>query len=136
MIRLHKKCFAVSMGMHLMLVAVLVRGTAFFLDRPKPKRPQPLNFVSSQVVENALNPTPPPVTPPTVTPPPVRPPAVRMCILPPVIKRGGRGLIRDLLSLAQYPAGPLKCLKLAVGSRPNMDLAVETKEWRNEINGR
>ena len=76
MSRLHKKCFAVSMGMHLLLVAILVLGTAFFLDRPKPKRPQPLNFVSSQVVENALNPTPPPVTPPAVTPPPVRPPAV------------------------------------------------------------
>ena len=72
MSRLHKKCFTVSMGMHLLLLAVLVLGTAFLSIRPKQQRPQPLNFVSSQVVENALNPTPTQV----VTPPQVRPPAV------------------------------------------------------------
>jgi TonB family protein len=85
--RLQKKCVIATAGIHLLLLLVLVFGSAFFNPQPKPDDTQLLDVIPANLVDAALNsgvrnatppaPTqivvpPPQPTPPTpvVTPPP------------------------------------------------------------------
>ena len=88
MSQLQKKCFVLSAGAHLLLLAVLFLGTAFFNARHKEQSAVPLDLLNAKIVEDALarggspgpestasvaapTPTPPAPTPPVevVTPP-------------------------------------------------------------------
>ena len=96
--RLQKKCVIATAGIHLLLLLVLVFGSAFFSPRPKPDETQLLDVISSTTVDVALNsgvrnPTPPAPAPPTPAPvivPPPQPipptPAVQPVPPPPVPK--------------------------------------------------
>jgi TonB family protein len=78
--RLQKKCVIATAGIHLLLLLVLVFGSAFFSPRPKPDDTQLLNVISSTTVDAALNsgvrnPAPPAPAPVIVPPPQPVPPA-------------------------------------------------------------
>jgi len=86
--RLQKKCFIVSLGIHLLLVVILLVGPAFLLDNSKSATP-PLTFIAAATVDAAVSgggdntvksppaelsapPAPPaPVVAPAPVPPPV-----------------------------------------------------------------
>src|SRR5262249_35299889 len=78
--RFQKKCFIVSMGLHLLLAVILIVGPAFLSSRGNEQAVTPIDFIPVKVVEGAItgggnpnaNPPPPaPPAPPTpVTPPP------------------------------------------------------------------
>ena len=97
--RLQKKCLVATTGLHLLLVLVIVFGSAFFISHTKPDETQVLNVIPANLVDAAFNsgvknaappapiakppePTPQPPPPkPVVTPPtplpkpePVKPP--------------------------------------------------------------
>ena len=86
MSRLLKKCFFLSVGLHLLLVAVLILGAAFLVTQPE-KVPPVLSMIAPSALEDLLNPPAPPQTKPNlnvpsairhtqVTPPrpPIKPP--------------------------------------------------------------
>jgi TonB family protein len=77
--RLQKKCVIATAGIHLLLLLVLLFGSAFFSPRPKPDETQLLDVIPSATVETALNSgvrqaTPPAPAPPTSAPAIVPPP--------------------------------------------------------------
>lgn len=82
MSRLQKKCLIATAGGHLLLILVLVFGSAFFVTHSKPDDAQVLDVIPANVVEAAFNsgvknaqppaPTPPqPIQQPPQPPPPV-----------------------------------------------------------------
>jgi colicin import membrane protein len=90
MIRLLKKCFFISVGLHVLLVAVLILGAAFFVTQPE-KVPPVLSMIAPNVLEDLLNPPAPPQSKPNLNQPsatrhpevtPPRPP-VKPVIQPP-----------------------------------------------------
>jgi protein TonB len=92
MSRLLKKCFFLSVGLHVLLVAVLILGAAFLVTQPE-KLPPVLSMIDPNVLENLLNPPSPPQTKPNINQPsatrhnqvtPPRPP-VRPIVQPPVV---------------------------------------------------
>ena len=90
MSRLLKKCFFLSVGLHVLLVAVLILGAAFLVTQPE-KVPAVLSMIAPSELENLLNPSTPPQTKPNINQPsatrhpqvtPPRPP-VKPVIQPP-----------------------------------------------------
>ena len=79
--RLQKKCLIATAGFHLLLVLILVFGSAFFVHHEKPDETQMLDVISSTTIEAKLNsgvkaaqlPAPTPVVPPQPTPTPPQP---------------------------------------------------------------
>jgi TonB family protein len=88
--RLQKKCFIVSLGLHVVLPAMLLFGVGFFSPSPKPDKSATDNFIASSTVDEIMSgggdntvknppalatapPTPPqePVAPPQPITPPV-----------------------------------------------------------------
>lgn len=91
MSQLQKKCFVFSAGTHLLLLAVLFLGTAFFNARHKEQPAVPVDLLNAKIVEGVLarggspgSESTPSVAPPVqVTPPPpketvVEPPPVKV----------------------------------------------------------
>jgi len=83
--RLQKKCLIATAGFHLLLVLILVFGSAFFVHHEKPDETQMLNVIPANLVEAAFNsgvkaaqpPAPTPIVPPQPIPTPPQPqPAV------------------------------------------------------------
>lgn len=81
--RLQKKCFIASVGVHVLLPAILFFGVGFFSPRDKGDSPALIDFVPTRVVEGVMagggdphaNPLPP--APPAQQPPaPVQPPRI------------------------------------------------------------
>lgn len=84
MSKLAKKCFIASTGVHLLLLVVLIFGSAFFVSRQKTETgPAPLTFIPEKTVDALVNPSggnpnvepaptppPPPPAPEKVEPPP------------------------------------------------------------------
>jgi colicin import membrane protein len=72
--RLQKKCVIATAGIHLLLLLVLVFGSAFFSPRPKPDDTQLLDVIPSNLIDAAFNSgvrgATPPAPAPVVTPPP------------------------------------------------------------------
>jgi TonB family protein len=92
--RLQKKCFIATAGFHLLLLLILVFGSAFFTPRPKPDDSQVLDVIPANLIDAAFNsgvkgaqappPTPIPPTPkPVVTPPAPQPEPLKPAIQPP-----------------------------------------------------
>ncbi|MBC8326633.1 MAG: TonB family protein [Verrucomicrobia subdivision 3 bacterium] len=90
MTRLLKKCFFISVGLHVLLVAALILGAAFFVTQPE-KVPPVLSMIAPNVLEDLLNPPTPPQSKPNLNQPsatrhpevtPPRPP-VKPVIQPP-----------------------------------------------------
>lgn len=77
--RLQKKCFIASVGFHLLLVVILFVGPAFVSSRKKPDPTDPIAFVPSILIEEAISgggspqPQPAPRQHPTPTPQPAPP---------------------------------------------------------------
>jgi TonB family protein len=80
--RIHKKCFVASLGVHALLLAILFVGPAF-LSSPDLPVPEPIDFIPSRLVDEAVSgggnpnarpPEPQPVKPQPVRPTPVAPP--------------------------------------------------------------
>jgi protein TonB len=83
--RLQKKCLIATAGFHLLLVLILVFGSAFFVHHEKPNETQMLDVIPANLIDAAFNsgvkaaqpPAPTPVVPPQPTPTPPQPqPAV------------------------------------------------------------
>jgi len=72
MTRLIKRCFVLSVGLHLLVVAVLIIcATYLFAEKPKEIQ-QKISLITPEVLDNILNPSQP--APPSPQPPtPVRP---------------------------------------------------------------
>ena len=91
--RLQKKCLIATAGFHLLLVLILVFGSAFFVHHEKPDETQMLDVISSTTIEAKLNsgvkaaqlPAPTPVVPPQPTPTPPQPQPVVTPPTPPAI---------------------------------------------------
>jgi TonB family protein len=92
MTRLQKKCLIVTAGLHLLLLLVLVFGTAFFAPSPKPDDTQVLDVIPANLIDAAFTSgvksaqTPPPAPPeikPVVTPPPPAPEPPKPVVTPP-----------------------------------------------------
>ncbi len=66
MMRLVKKCFFLSVGLHLLVLAGLILWAMFMITNPE-KLPPQLSMIAPEILENILNPQP------AVTPPQVRP---------------------------------------------------------------
>jgi TonB family protein len=86
--RLQKKCVIATAGIHLLLLLVLLFGSAFFSPRPKPDETQLLDVIPSTTVETALNSgvrqaTPPAPAPVIVLPPQPVPPTPAVQPVPP-----------------------------------------------------
>lgn len=82
--RLQKKCLIATAGFHLLLVVILVFGSAFFVTHSKPDDTQVLDVIPANLIDAAFSSgvkgaQPPPPTPPVVKPtepqPTVTPPA-------------------------------------------------------------
>ena len=79
--RLQKKCLVATAGLHLLLVLVIVFGSAFFISHTKPDETQVLNVIPANLVDAAFNsgvknatPPAPMAKPPEPTPtPPIMP---------------------------------------------------------------
>ncbi len=77
--RLQKKCVIATAGAHLLLLAILIVGPAFFNPQPKPDNTQLIDVIPFTTVDAILNSgvrgaTPPPPTPIVTPPPPLPPP--------------------------------------------------------------
>ncbi|HUB87594.1 MAG TPA: TonB family protein [Verrucomicrobiae bacterium] len=76
--RLQKKCIVATVGIHLLLLMILIVGSAFFNSEPKPDNTRLLDMIPANVLENALNSgvshaAPPPPPPAPLPPPPPQP---------------------------------------------------------------
>ena len=74
--RLQKKCAIATAGIHLLLLLLLVFGSAFFNPQPKPDNTQVLDYISPNVIDAKFSSgrkdaTPPPPAPAVTLPPPV-----------------------------------------------------------------
>ncbi len=73
--RLQKKCVIATAGIHLLLLLILVFGSAFFSPRPKPDDTQLLDVIPANLIDAAFNSgvrnATPPAPAPVVTPPPL-----------------------------------------------------------------
>ena len=58
MSRLLKKCFFLSVGLHVLLVAVLILGAAFLVTQPE-KLPPVLSMIDPNVLDDLLSPSTP-----------------------------------------------------------------------------
>ena len=72
--RLEQKCLIATVGFHLLLVLVLLFGSAFFSPRAKPDDTQVLDVIPANLIDAKFNSgvksaPPPPPTPPVVQPP-------------------------------------------------------------------
>jgi TonB family protein len=86
--RLQKKCVIATAGFHLLLLLVLVFGSAFFSPRSKPDDTQLLDVIPANLIDAAFNSgvkgaTPPPPTPTVVPPPQPAPPTPTVQPAPP-----------------------------------------------------
>jgi len=75
MTRTQKKCLIATAGFHLTLVLILVFGSAFFTEKPKPDDTQLLEVIPDTTIDTLLNSgvkgaPPPPLTPITKPPEP------------------------------------------------------------------
>ena len=72
--RLQKKCVIATAGIHLLLLLVLLFGSAFFSPRPKPDDTQLLDVIPANLIDAAFNSgvrqAAPPAPAPVVVPPP------------------------------------------------------------------
>ena len=75
MTRLLKKCIFLSIGLHVLVVALLIAVAAFFITKPEKVAPT-LSMIAPEVLDNLLNPQSAPVQP-RVTPTPPQPPVQR-----------------------------------------------------------
>ncbi len=91
--RLQKKCLIATAGFHLLLVLILVFGSAFFTSHPKPDNTQLLDVIPANLIDAALSsgvkaaqpPAPMPVVqrqPPAPQPTPT-PPQPKAVVTPP-----------------------------------------------------
>jgi len=92
MSRLLKKCFFLSVGLHVLLVAVLILGAAFLVTQPEKVAPV-LSMIAPKILDDLLSPSTPPQTKPNINQPsatrhpevtPPRPP-VKPVVQPPVV---------------------------------------------------
>ena len=86
--RLQKKCAIATVGIHLLLLAILIVGPAFYNPQPKPENTQVLDVISPNLIDAAFNvgrkdATPPAPTPEITPPPPVQPPPTPQVQTPP-----------------------------------------------------
>jgi len=77
--RLQKKCVIATAGFHLLLLAILIVGPAFFNQQPKPDNTQVLDVIPATLIDAAFssgvrNATPPAPAPVVVPPPQPAPP--------------------------------------------------------------
>ena len=75
MTRLLKKCIFLSIGLHVLVAALLIAVAAFFITKPEKVAPT-LSMIAPEVLDNLLNPQSAPVQP-RVTPTPPQPPVQR-----------------------------------------------------------
>ena len=75
MTRLLKKCIFLSIGLHVLVAALLIAVAAFFITKPEKVAPT-LSMIAPEVLDNLLNPQSAPVQP-RVTPKPPQPPVQR-----------------------------------------------------------
>ena len=68
MSRLLKKCFFLSVGLHVLLVAVLILGAAFLVTQPE-KLPPVLSMIDPNVLDDLLSPSTPPQSKPNINQP-------------------------------------------------------------------
>ena len=85
--RLQKKCVIATVGIHLLLLLILVFGSAFFSPRPKPDDTQLLDVIPANLIDAAFNSgvrnATPPAPAPVVVPPPLpQPPTPTVQPLP------------------------------------------------------
>ena len=77
MTRLLKKCIFLSIGLHVVVAALLIAAAAFFITKPEKVTPT-LSMIAPEVLDNLLNPqTAPAQTRITPTPTPPQPPVQR-----------------------------------------------------------
>jgi len=97
--RLQKKCVIATAGFHLLLLLILVFGSAFFSPRPKPDDTQLLDVIPVNLIDAAFNsgvraatppapapvvvPPPQPAPPTPVVQPTPQPPAPKPAVTPP-----------------------------------------------------
>jgi TonB family protein len=87
--RLQKKCLIATAGFHLLLVLILVFGSAFFTRQTKPDDSQVLDVIPANLIDAAFNSgvkaAPPPAPTPVVQPPPPAPqsPPPKPVVAPP-----------------------------------------------------
>jgi TonB family protein len=85
--RLQKKCIIATAGIHLLLLLVLVFGSAFFSPRPKPDDTQLLDVIPANLIDAAFNSgvrnATPPAPTPIVTPPQPQPAPPTPTVQPP-----------------------------------------------------
>ncbi|HEY2330268.1 MAG TPA: TonB family protein [Verrucomicrobiae bacterium] len=79
--RLQKKCLIATAGFHLSLVLVLVFGSAFFTEHPKPDETTLLTVIPANLIDAAFNSGVKGAQPPAPTPPP--PPEPKPVVTPP-----------------------------------------------------
>jgi protein TonB len=76
--RLQKKCLIATTGFHLLLVLVLLFGSAFFVSHAKPDQSQVLDVIPAKLVDDAFSSgvknAPTPVPTPPQPPQPIQPP--------------------------------------------------------------
>ena len=75
MTRLLKKCIFLSIGLHVLVAALLIAVAAFFITKPEKVAPT-LSMISPEVLDNLLNPQSAPMQS-RVTPTPPQPPVQR-----------------------------------------------------------
>lgn len=75
MTRLLKKCIFLSIGLHVVVAALLIAAAAFFITKPE-KVPPTLSMIAPEVLDNLLNPQTAPAQA-RVTPTPPQPPVQR-----------------------------------------------------------
>ena len=75
MTRLLKKCIFLSIGLHVLVAALLIAVAAFFITKPEKVAPT-LSMIAPEVLDNLLNPQSAPVQS-RVTPTPPQPPVQR-----------------------------------------------------------
>lgn len=93
MTRMQKKCLIATAGFHLTLLLILVFGSAFFTEQPKPDDSQALTVIPANLVDAALNsgvksaqpppPTPVPKPPEPQPQPAPEPPQPKPVVMPP-----------------------------------------------------
>ena len=76
MTRLLKKCIFLSIGLHVLVAALLIAAAAFFITKPE-KVPPTLSMIAPEVLDNLLNPQTAPAVQTRVTPTPPQPPVQR-----------------------------------------------------------